>query len=262
MQGAGTVEQTLTAPVQGALSVSVKAPALMMTVMVDAGIHVAVATVTWDGETGVRSELLSGGGLLEWPEDEGGMGSFQTGGIQVNHFGRGRVIIGDGGNVTFRNGQTYVSGRNMRTIEPKPMPTLALRVPVSSSLVAEVEAGRISAIGPYPLAALTANTKSADVDSQTPIGSLNAHTMSGDVTMRAALGQAQINTMSGDIRLAEARGPVSAQTMSGDIEATAPEPMQMNLGSMSGDVRAQVPYGSERYVLASTMSGDKSVRGF
>jgi hypothetical protein len=261
MQGAGTVEQNLSAPVDGPLSVSVKAPMLMVSVIADPHVRTAVATITSGKDIEVKSQPLGGGWLLEWPKDMGGV-SYQSGRMQVNSFGGGRVIIGDSMNITFTGGDTYVQGRNMRSVDPEPMPTLELRLPITSSLVAEVTAGQISVHGPYPLAMLSAVTKSADVLSDAPIGSLSASTMSGDIDMRAATGQVQVSTMSGDVDLAEARGPVSARTMSGDIDVTAPDGAQMNLSAMSGDVKARVPRGCEQYVLASTANGDKSVRGF
>lgn len=256
------MEKTLSAPVDGPLRVSVKAPMLMVSVIADPHARTAVATITSKSDIEVRSEPLGDGWLLEWPEDMPGM-SYQSGGIQVNRFGGGRVIIGDSMNITFGpGGGTYISGRGMHSSESEPMPTLTLRLPITSSLIAEVTAGRVEVHGPYPLAMLSAVTQSADVRSEAPIGSLSARTQSGDIEMRAATGQVQAHTMSGDIELAEARGPVSAQTMSGDIDVTAPEGMQMNLGTMSGDVKARVPRGCEQYVLASTMSGDKRVQGF
>lgn len=257
------MEKNLSAPVGGPLSVSVKAPMLMVVVRVDPHVRTAVATITSGKDIEVKSEPLSGGWLLEWPKDMPGV-SFQSGNgnIQVNHFGSGRVIIGDSMNITFTGGGTIINGRNLRSIESEPMPTLMLHLPVTSSLVAEVTAGQVHVEGPFPLAMLSAVTQSADVRSDAPIGALDARTQSGDIEMRAATGQVQAHTMSGDIDLAEVRGQVSAQTMSGDIEVTAPDGMQMNLGTMSGDVRARVPRGCEQYVLASTMSGDKRVQGF
>lgn len=255
------MEKILSAPVDGPLRVSVKAPMLMVSVIADPRARTAVATITSKSDIEVRSEPLGDGWLLEWPRDMPGT-SYQSGGVQVNNFGRGRVVIGDSMNITFTGGNTYINGRNLRSVEPEPVPTLTLRLPITSSLIAEVTAGRVEVHGPYPLAMLSAVTQSADVRSEAPIGSLSARTQSGDIKMRAATGQVQAHTMSGDIDLAEARGPVSAQTMSGDIDVTAPEGMQMNLGTMSGDVKARVPRGCEQYVLASTMSGDKRVQGF
>lgn len=255
------MEKNLSAPVDGPLAVSVKAPLLMVTVRVDPRIRTAVATITSGKDIEVKSEPLSGGWLLEWPRDVQGV-SYQSGGVQVNNFGRGRVIIGDSMNISFTGGNTYINGRNIRSVEAEPTPGLMLHLPVTSSLVAEVTAGQVYVEGPFPLAMLSAVTQSADVRSDAPVGALDARTQSGDIEMRAATGQVQAHTMSGDIDLAEARGQVSAQTMSGDIEVTAPDGMQMNLGTMSGDVRARVPRGCEQYVLASTMSGDRRIQSF
>lgn len=256
------MEKTLTAPVDGPLRVSVKAPALMVSVIADPHVRTAVATIMSKNDIEVSSEPLGDGWLLEWPEEMPGM-FYSSGGMQANSFGRSRVVIGDSMNITFGpGGDTYVNGRNMRAVDPEPIPLLTLRLPITSSLIAEVTAGRIDVHGPYPLAMLSAVTQSADIRSEAPIGSVSARTQSGDIEMRAATGQVQASTMSGDIDLAEVRGPVSAQTMSGDIDVTAPEGMQMNLGTMSGDLKARVPRGCEQYVLASTMSGDKRVQGF
>jgi hypothetical protein len=264
MQGAGIVEKTISAPVDGPLSVSVKAPMLMVVVRPDPHVRTAVATITSGSDIEVKSEPLGDGWLLEWPRDMPGT-SFRSGNgnIQVKNFGGGRVIIGDSMNITFGpGGDTYISGRGVRSVDAEPMPTLMLRLPITSSLMAEVTAGQIYVEGPYSLAMLNAVTQSADVRSDAPIGALSARTQSGDIEMRAATGQVQANTMSGDIDLAEARGPVTAQTMSGGIDVTAPEGCGMNLGTMSGDVKARVPRGCEQYVLASTMSGGKRVQGF
>jgi hypothetical protein len=111
-------------------------------------------------------------------------------------------------------------------------------------------------------------TVSGDVRLGNIGGDLSGTTVSGDVMAGSIGGSAELKSVSGDVRFDSVReGTVTVQSVSGDIDVgVAPGTnLDVDAGSVSGDLTSEVPLGSEPggvsdgpilVVRGKTISGD------
>lgn len=115
---------------------------------------------------------------------------------------------------------------------------------------------RVHAAVPHASAANLANA-AADMDLRGRFASLDTKTASGDLVVNGDVeGNVDIKTVSGDVRLQSVGGDLDAKTVSGDILATSVGG-SVNVKAVSGDVRVEsVSAGN---VTVQSVSGDIEV---
>jgi DUF4097 and DUF4098 domain-containing protein YvlB len=115
-------------------------------------------------------------------------------------------------------------------------------------------------------------TVSGDVRLRTVGGDLRTQSVSGDLTAASVGGSVTAKSVSGDVRIESTReGTVTVQSVSGDIEVgvTAGTNLDVDAGSVSGDLTSEVALGSDigniapdgpmLVVRGKTVSGDFKV---
>ena len=135
------------------------------------------------------------------------------------------------------------------------------------SLETKSASGDLTAVGEIEGDA-TVKTVSGDVRLSAVGGDLRLQGVSGDLSAGAVGGSVETKTVSGDVRVESVRqGHVTAQSVSGDIRiGVAPgTSLDVDAGSVSGDLASEVPLGSEPgaagdgptlVVRGKTVSGD------
>jgi DUF4097 and DUF4098 domain-containing protein YvlB len=154
----------------------------------------------------------------------------------------------------------------------RPSVDLRIRCPERSSIVAKTRSADVEARGAYLRASVS--TTSGDVELsgvedelelQTvsgdvrvgPVGArVSVQTVSGDVVLEKVGAQLRINSVSGDVTVREAAGPVKGETVSGDLELESVAQGDVDLNSVSGDLRVGIRRGSRLAVDATAVSGD------
>jgi putative adhesin len=99
-------------------------------------------------------------------------------------------------------------------------------------------------------------TASGDVAVGDVGGRASFATASGDVTVRRLSGAGSVATASGDVRIAAVAGDVKANTASGDVELGSVADGRIAVNSASGDVEVAVKRGTRTFLDCTTVSGD------
>jgi hypothetical protein len=102
---------------------------------------------------------------------------------------------------------------------------------------------------------LLVNTSSGDVTAARVDGDATARVVSGDIRVERAR-RATANSVSGDIHLGEIELAVAAQSVSGDQRVDAAGGGDIELESVSGDVRVGIRPGVNLWIDATSVSGD------
>lgn len=130
---------------------------------------------------------------------------------------------------------------------------ISVRLPVGSSLDAELNAGDLTASG--SLTAARIKTGSGDIRLDTVTQSVDVATGSGDVVVRDSHGSTRLSTGSGDIGLQAAGGRATLATGSGDVRVRqAGDAVDIKTGS--GDAQVDDAHGD---VSIKSGSGDQQV---
>jgi DUF4097 and DUF4098 domain-containing protein YvlB len=87
-------------------------------------------------------------------------------------------------------------------------------------------------------------------------GRLDLNTVSGDAVVGEVGGPLRVHAVSADVTVDVAAGPVKVETVSGDLELRAVVTGEIELGSVSGDLRVGVKRGSVLRVDATAVSGE------
>jgi DUF4097 and DUF4098 domain-containing protein YvlB len=135
------------------------------------------------------------------------------------------------------------------------MPSLdiSVRVPIDSSIDAELNAGDLVSSG--SLAAVRVKTGSGDIRLDTVTESTDVATGSGDVSVHDSRGSTRLSTGSGDIGLQSAGGRAALSTGSGDVRVRAAAG-SVDIKTGSGDVQVDDAYAG---VSIKSGSGDQQV---
>ena len=149
---------------------------------------------------------------------------------------------------------------------------LRVRCPHGSTAAVKSRSADIEGRGSY--AAADVATTSGDVEWEDVAGDATFNSVSGDLRVGSVGGRATVQTVSGDARLGrgggplraqtvsgdlsvhEASGPVSAKTVSGDVDLESVEGGEVEVNSVSGDLRVGIKRGSRLAVDATAVSGD------
>ena len=106
--------------------------------------------------------------------------------------------------------------------------------------------------------ALRVQSASGDVRAATVDGEARLQTVSGDVRLGTVTGSASATLVSGDFSIDDAHTDLSAKTVSGDQRIGSIREGQINVQSVSGDVRIGVRPGTRLRIDANSTSGDVS----
>jgi Putative adhesin len=246
--------RTFRAPASGPVTLAVRAGYLELEVITGPEITAASAELSGsdDVTSGARAAMSADAWTLTIPETGPAgpvvitSGRFSTI-IHGSITGAG-IMIGSGGRIVV-NGVDVTAAVSGGDGGPA---RLMARLPVGSSLDADVKAGDIRTRG--ALASVTADALSADL-SVGETARLRAHATSGDIAVHRLAGPANVSATSGDVTIAAAAGDIEVQATSGDIAIHVTAPVAVYANATSGDVRVTADSGITPRVRARSVSG-------
>ena len=145
------------------------------------------------------------------------------------------------------------AGIRLGLIVRSPSFRVALRVPTESALDVGTVSADVRAEGRFR--SLDEKTVSGDVSVGDVAENAAVKTVSGDVKLRSVEGRVVVNTVSGDVKVAEATRGVEAKTVSGDQSIDSITEGQVQLQSVSGDIRVGIQRGSGVWFDVRSASG-------
>ena len=122
------------------------------------------------------------------------------------------------------------------------------RVDINSTS-GDIEAGEVEGDAAF-------NTVSGDLRAGRIGGEAQVNTVSGDALLESVGGRLRVNCVSGDLTVREAADSVKVETVSGDVQLDSLESGDVELSSISGDLRLGIKRGSRLGVDATAVSGD------
>jgi hypothetical protein len=174
--------------------------------------------------------------------------------------------------VSFDHGQLYVHGPRYASHRRKTSLDLIIKAPAGSACSAKTASADVACIG--QLGGLTVQTASGDVTADVISGAVSVQSASGDVLINGAEGDvtistasgdiqanriegdARVNTASGDVAIGYCAGSVGSHTASGDVGLGCVVAGQVDLVSVSGDLKIGVVRGIGVYLDLASTSGD------
>ncbi|HEY2543085.1 MAG TPA: DUF4097 family beta strand repeat-containing protein [Gaiellaceae bacterium] len=132
---------------------------------------------------------------------------------------------------------------------------IRVRVPHASRAALSTAAADMELRGQY--AALEVKSAAGDLMVEGDIaGDAEIKSVSGDVRLRSVGGELRVQTVSGDVTAASVGGDVTSKTVSGDVRVESARAGHVTVQSVSGDIEVGVAAGTNLDVDAGSVSGD------
>jgi DUF4097 and DUF4098 domain-containing protein YvlB len=178
--------------------------------------------------------------------------------------------------IDFRDGELSVEVPDQRTsgisFGRRGSVALRVRTPYGATAAVKTRSADVEARGRY--ARIEVGSTSGDIEVGEVEGDAQFNTVSGNVRSGAIGGDAQLscvsgdavlarvggrlraNCVSGDVTVREAADSVKVESVSGDVQLESVEAGDVELSSISGDLRIGIKRGSRLGVDATAVSGD------
>lgn len=178
--------------------------------------------------------------------------------------------------IDFRNGELTVVVPEQRTFGisfgRRGAVNLRVRTPHGATASIKTKSADVVARGRYARAEINStsgdievgevegdaqfNTVSGDLRAGPIAGRADVNAVSGDSVLERVGGRLRVNCVSGDVTVREATEGVKIESVSGDVQLDSVEAGDVELNSISGDLRVAIKRGSRLAVDANAVSGD------